>query len=242
MKQDASAPGGATVVAPRKGERVLVWGGLPLLGGVLGALLKSLADWVVTWPWAPFEGPAQLLASLPDLPTRIGGAVVGLVAGAVLAAIAESESVTVTVDDDGTAIERGERRVWFSRSQVSAVFKDRKRLVALGPGTEELAGQETDLDARRLAAAFRAHGYPWHEGGDPCAAEYRRWVEGVPDLSANEHALLAARARALRKDGSESAQDAEALRAELGRLGLVVRDERKSQYWRRTRPADGSDE
>ncbi|MDT0300776.1 YqeB family protein [Streptomonospora wellingtoniae] len=236
MERDAPSPGGATVVAPAKSARVLMWGGLPLLGAVLGALLEVLADWLATWPWTPFEGPVQLISTLPDLPTRIGGAAVGLVGGLALALIGESESGTVTVDGDEAVVESVDRRVAFRRPQVSAVFKDGKRLVALGPRTEELAGQRTDLDARRLAAAFRQHGYPWHEDGDPHAADYRRWVEGVPDLSASAHGLLAARARALRKDGSDAARDAEELRAELGKLGLVVREERKAQYWRAVRP------
>src|SRR5690625_5087240 len=232
MEPEASACGEATIVAARLGERALMWVGLPLLGTVLGSLVKGLADWAVTWPWVPFEGPLQLVATLPDLPTRIGGAAVGLVAGLVLASIGESEALTVTVDDDSATFQREKRRQTFHRSQASAVFKDRKRLVALGPATEELAGQDTDLSTGRLAAAFRKHGYPWVEGGDPHAGEYRRWVEGVPELSASAHGLFAARARALGKDGTESAEDAEALRAELGKLGLVVRDERKTQYWR----------
>ncbi|QBI56375.1 YqeB family protein [Streptomonospora litoralis] len=232
MKPEASAPGGATVVAAGRGERVLMWGGFPLVGTVLGALLKSLADRVATWPWVPFEGPVQLLAALPDLPTRIGGAVVGLAAGLALAAIGARESVTVTVSDEAATIEREHRHTAFRRARTSAVFKDGKRLVALGPATEELAGRTTDLSAARLAAAFRKHGYPWVDGGDPHAAQYRRWVEGAPDLSASAHGLFAARARALAEDGSKAAEDAEALRAELARLDLVVRDHGKSQYWR----------
>ena len=43
--------------------------------------------------------------------------------------------------------------------------------------------------------------------------------------------LLKARARALDKgDGDEAVQ----LRADLARLGVVVRDENKRQYWRRS--------
>ncbi|GAB3456357.1 hypothetical protein GCM10027570_37790 [Streptomonospora sediminis] len=241
MKPEAPGAGGTTIVANRKSERALMWAGFPLLGIVLGALLKSLADWMVAWPWAPFEGPAQLIASLPDTPARIGGAALGLVAGLVLAAIGESESVKVTITDDTATIERDEQRTAFARSDTGAVFKDGKRLVALGPGSAELAGQPTDLSAARLAAAFRAHGYPWCADGDPHAGEYRRWVEGLPELSASAHALFAARARALRKDGSEAARDAEELRAELAKLGLVVRDERKAQYWRTTGHADTGD-
>ncbi|WP_425388254.1 CysS/YqeB C-terminal domain-containing protein [Amycolatopsis taiwanensis] len=44
------------------------------------------------------------------------------------------------------------------------------------------------------------------------------------------NALLNARARALRK--SESGDDAKDLRTELARLGVVVKDQDKKQYWR----------
>ncbi|GAA4900176.1 YqeB family protein [Streptomonospora salina] len=241
MEPEAPNPGGATVVAPGTGVRVLMWGGFPLAGAGLGALLRSLVDWLATWPWVPMEGPVRLISALPDLPTRIGGAAVGLVAGLAVAFIGEGESATVTVDDDTATIDRGGRRTAFARTQVRAVFMDGTRLVALGHDTEEVAGRPADLDGRRLAAAFRAHGYPWHDGGDPHAAEYRRWVEGHRELSAGAHALLAARERALRKDGSDADADAEELRAQLADLGVVVRDERTKQYWRAVPLRGGAD-
>ncbi|MET9022080.1 hypothetical protein ABZV93_19070 [Actinopolymorpha sp. NPDC004070] len=47
---------------------------------------------------------------------------------------------------------------------------------------------------------------------------------------------LRARRRALAENDDT---DAEQLRTELGRLGVVVRDEHKRQQWRRTRPISG---
>jgi hypothetical protein len=61
--------------------------------------------------------------------------------------------------------------------------------------------------------------------------QYRRWVDDLPDLPASANVLLKARARALDKgDGDEAAQ----LRADLARLGVVVRDENTRQSWRRS--------
>jgi hypothetical protein len=98
---------------------------------------------------------------------------------------------------------------------------------------EELARKATDLDADRLQAAFVIHGFPWLAGGDPHKDEFRLWAEDMPDLPAGANALLKARARALGK-GGDGKEDAAELRAELARLGIVVRDEKKRQYWRRT--------
>jgi hypothetical protein len=72
-------------------------------------------------------------------------------------------------------------------------------------------------------------------GGDPHKDEYRRWVEDLPDLPAGADAVLKARARALDRGDKE---DAAQLRLELGKLGIVVRDEGKRQFWRRTRPGE----
>ena len=116
------------------------------------------------------------------------------------------------------------------------MFLDGKQLVLLGHETDELAREGGDLpDAERLEAAFRAHGYPWVPGGDPHKDEYRRWVEDLPDLPAGADAVLKARARALDRGDKE---DAAQLRQELGKLGIVVRDEGKRQFWRRTRPGE----
>ncbi len=83
----------------------------------------------------------------------------------------------------------------------------------------------------RLQAAFVTHGYTWL-AGDPHADEYRLWVEDTPDLPPGADALLGARARALGK-GGDGKDDAAELRAELAKIGVVVREEKKRQYWRR---------
>jgi hypothetical protein len=117
------------------------------------------------------------------------------------------------------------------RASTGAVFLDGKQLVLLGHATDELAREGGDLpDAKRLQAAFLAHGFPWLTA-DPHQDEYRRWVEDLPELPAGADAIFRARARALDRGDKE---DAEQLRQELGRLGIVVREVGKRQFWRRT--------
>jgi hypothetical protein len=225
----APAPG-RTVVADPRWRRALVWIGLPLLGLPAGWLLESVAGWVASLPWAPFQGPFRLVASVPEPHATIGALAIGGLAGLVLATLAAVDRLTVTVRDDQVSFTRDGVTRTVKRPLVSAVFLDGKQLVLLGPATEELTREGSDLEPNRLRAAFVAHGFPWQADGDPYRDEYQRWVDDVPDLPAGANVLLRARARALDKgDGDEVAQ----LRADLARLGVVVRDEDKRQYWRR---------
>ncbi len=242
MGPGASPHGSETVVSERLWARVMMWIGFPLLGAGAGWLLKSVAGWVVSLPWAPLQGPFeladQLIASFGEPRATVGALAVGAVAGLVLAFIAEQESLTVALSHDRVSTKRGESARSIERASVNAVFLDKKQLVLLGRSGEELAREASDLDADRLREAFVAHGYPWLAGGDPYEDEYRLWVEDTPDLPAGADALLKARGRALGR-GDEGKDDAAALRAELARLGIVVREEKKRQYWRRSTGTSG---
>jgi hypothetical protein len=213
----------------------LMWIGFPVLGAGAGWLLKAVTGWVVSLPWAPFQGPFklvdELVASFGEPQATIVAVAIGTVAGLALALVAEQDRLTVTVSGDQVSLSRGESTRRIERASVSAVFLDGKQLVVLGHRTEELTREDSDLDADRLRIAFLTHGYSWLSGGDPYKDEYRLWVEDSLDLPSGADALLKARARALGK-GGEGKDDAAELRAELARLGIVVRDERKSQFWR----------
>lgn len=236
MGSGASAHGNGTVVSEPAWVRLLMWTGLPLLGAGAGWLLKAVTAWVVSLPWAPLQGPFRLadsiIASFGEPQATIGALAVGGLTGLVFAFIAELESLVVTVSHDRITTKRGGSSREIERASVDAVFLDGKQLVVLGRETEELAREASDLDTDRLRAAFVLHGYPWLADGDPHRDEYRLWVEGTPGLPAGADALLRARARALDKGGN-GRDDAAELRAELAKLGILVRDEKKRQYWRR---------
>lgn len=205
----------------------MLWTVPPSLGAVAGLLVKLL---IVSGPeWLPLPGWVRMVERIAE-PWLTGGAVVaGLAAGLAFSLAAHNERVTIRVSPLRVSLARGDQEpTELSRAALSAVFFDRKELVLLGRDGEELARRECDLDREPVAAAFRRHGYPWCDE-DPYADAYRRWVPGLPELPPGADALLRAREKAL-KDGDR--KEAAQLRQELTRLGLIVRDQEKRQFWR----------
>ncbi|MFI6377393.1 hypothetical protein [Streptomyces sp. NPDC050546] len=203
-------------------------------GAVAGALLPLLARWLLSLPWAPLEGPAELLTSIPEPALTLGTVTVGALASLLLGLTAVHESLSVSISDTHVTLTIRESTQSFAREEITALFRDGKHLVVLAPDGRELDREHCGLTWPRLTDTLTAHGYPWAEE-DPHRAAYRRWVPGTPGLPPGADALLRARARA--RKNSDDADDARELRGELLRLGVVVRDEEKRQYWRLLREA-----
>ncbi|MDC0769265.1 YqeB family protein [Streptomyces sp. HD] len=213
---------------------VLFWVGC---GVVVGGLAPLLADWLVTLPWAPLDGPAELLSSVPEPWRTIGAVGVGALLGLVVGLIAVHESLAVSVSRGGVALTVRDASQEFGCDEVGLVVRDGKQLVLLGPDGMEIAREDCHLAWRRLADAFAGRGYQWSDV-DPYREEFRRWVPGTPGLPEGADALLRARAAAQQKDGNS--EDVRELRRELLRLRVVVRDEKKRQYWRMPQGSQGS--
>ncbi|ROT31842.1 hypothetical protein EF879_14835 [Micromonospora sp. HM5-17] len=215
---------------------VLSWLLLPLLGAAICWLVQWSAGWVASLRHVPWRWFFRMIDSVDEPWAGLGALLLGALAGLLLAGIAADARLTVTVDDDRVVLVRGNTTQEFRRERVAGVFRAGKQLVLLDTEGGELARETSDLPADRLRAAFAAHGYPWHVDGDPYRDEWRRWVEDAAGLPAGAGPLLRARQRAVEKGDR---RDMAELRTELARLGVVVRDERKRQYWRPTRPTGG---
>ncbi|MFY1690368.1 YqeB family protein [Plantactinospora sp. WMMB782] len=228
--------GGSTVVAEPAWLVAVVWVLCPVLGAGLLWLVQACAGWVASLRWIPMRGPFMLIDEVADAEpwASLGALFLGALGGLLVAAIAAAERLTVTVAGDAVTLLRDGTARRVDRAEIAGAFRDGKRLVLLGPGGGEVARESSDLPADRLRAAFEAYGYRWHADGDPYAADFRRWTDGGPGLPPGANSLLKARQRALDKDDRA---DLAELRAELSRLGVVVRDEGKRQYWRPVRPS-----
>ncbi|MEU8306158.1 hypothetical protein AB0C84_21635 [Actinomadura sp. NPDC048955] len=199
-----------------------------LLGGVAW-LLDPLANWLVGLDRAPMRAPAELLVSIPEPWLGVGLVALGALAGAALILFDSLEQISVTVSGERVILKRTGHVQEIAREQVGHVFREKDRLVLLGPKGEEIAREKCDFSARRLAAVFTEHGYAW-VAGDPYEDEFRIWVPKTPELPELANALLAARAEALKS--SPSGDSVKELRRELARNGIVVRDKGEQQYWR----------
>jgi hypothetical protein len=219
-------PEQTTIVPTPRWVRVLAWLGLPLAGGAL-LLLAVRASW-----WLLLPGPFALIRRLPTPAAEVVAVAAGVLLGLVLAALADRTSLTVRVSLTEVLLSRPGTESRVPRGEVAVAFTERDQLVLLSRTGRELAREPSHLSARRLRAAFAEHGIAWADG-DPYLSVYRRWVPGLPEIPPTAHALFAARQTAL-TSGDES--DQRELRVELGRLGFVVRDDHKRQYWRQ---ADG---
>ncbi|MEV5125127.1 hypothetical protein AB0K49_20430 [Streptomyces decoyicus] len=197
-----------------------------LAGAGAGWLVGLLADWLVTLPWAPLQGPARLLVSAPGPVLPAAGSVAGLAVGFVV----QHEELVIRLTDECVVLSRKGRNQTFRRDAIATACRDGKHLVLLGHDGGELAREECEVDCGRLAEAFTEHGYAW-AAADPHKGEFRRWVPNTPELPYAANAFLKARQVALEKKGP-SDDDVRELRAELARLGVVVRDEKRRQYWR----------
>jgi hypothetical protein len=211
--------------------RPAVWLGPAAAGAGLLWLLKLAAGWLAGVSWVPMRAMFRLIASLWEPHATIGACVVGAALGLVLAHYVDQELLTVRVTRTEVTLARpGVPTVVVQRAAVATAFADAERLVLLGRSGEEVARQPCHLSTRRLSAAFAGAGIAWAEK-DPYEDAYRRWVPDTDGLPVGANALFAARERALKACDTD---DVSELRGELGRLGVVVRDASKRQYWRLT--------
>ena len=219
-----------TVPGYTRGDRLFIVVVFPLLGLLIGAGIHPLAEWASDVDALPFGRFSDVVAKLDPWWAQAAVAAVGLLAGAAFATYALLETVTVRIGPDQLQLKRGDATWSIARADVDAVFVESKQIVVLDQHTAEFARKPFEGDQELLATSLTKLGYPWSDG-DPHAASYRRWIDESPDLTDAEHFMLRTRAKALSAGDSDEADD---LRAELSRVGLVVRDEGHRQYWRRT--------
>jgi hypothetical protein len=228
-QESPDASGGRTVLGFPLVDRLVLVGGLPALGLLLGFLLPPFARWATGLSIGLPMRPAFKLLGAVDKPWEVAACLaVGLVLGLGVALVTMTESMKVTLTDTELRLDKDDRTRTVARADVDAVFLDGKKLVVLDHESRQLVRDTHQAPGAALARAFRAHGYPWQDA-DPYADLYRRWVRDTPDLPPAVNAVLAAREVALRKKAGREVRD---LGDAIEKLGFAAREEGARQCWR----------
>lgn len=140
----------------------VVWSAVLLgVGGLLlGLLLPTAAQWVLSLPWVPLQGPLELIQRIDAVVPVWVLPVVGVLAGAVLALVGAGQEPVVVVSERELVITRGDQRTRVARSQVGEVRVEGKHLVVRDHGDVELAHQRVSGDVAVLQDALRRHDWP----------------------------------------------------------------------------------
>ncbi|GAA1588841.1 hypothetical protein GCM10009789_48110 [Kribbella sancticallisti] len=223
---------GQTTIGHSAADKLLLYGGLPLLGLALGFFLPRIADWAVEQPWLPLQGPLELISRWDGWWVVAIFTVVGALAGVLLAAIALEDTLKVTITNTDVEFVKNKVTTRVPRNQVAVAFLDGREIVLQDARSAELARERHDQlksEALQIPEAFRTHSYPWSDDGDPHADAFRRWVEDDPDLPPAANAILRARSKAFTQSDKSDLRE---LRQELAKLDVAVKDKEKHQYWR----------
>jgi hypothetical protein len=223
-----------TVIGHSTGDKVLLFGGLPLLGLVLGFFLPRIADWATGRAWVPFQGVLKVIAGWDGRWVVAICILVGLIAGILLAAVALDDILKVTITHQSVEFLKNQKTITVPREKIAVAFLDGKEIVLQNASSRELAREKHDQlksEGKQIPVAFRAHGYPWSDAGDPHESEFRRWIDDDPELPPAVNAILKVRSKAF-DQGDKGKADLRELRNELTNLGYTVKDRDKKQYWR----------
>lgn len=193
------------------------------LGFGLGFVLPAIAGYLERGLEAtPFPAPGILhvIAGLPlswSVPVMV---VLGVIGAGFVAVAAHTEALTLTVYDDHVEYGQNGAEGWIDRDHVSGVYVDGRYLVFLNRlGTIRHRLDADTLSKTKVADAFRAHDYPWSQS-DPYDAAYVTWLDGRPEFSEYEHALLRRLRTAHRNKDTQAQTD---VCAELADAGLITR-------------------
>jgi hypothetical protein len=137
-----------TVIGHSTTDKVVLFGGFPLVGLVLGFFLPRIADWAAGKDWLPFQGPLKLIAGWDGWWVGAICIVIGLLAGVLLAAMALEDTLKVTVTGQSVEFLKNQKTVTVPREKVAVAFLDGKEIVlhvaGAGPGearSAEVRGQ-----------------------------------------------------------------------------------------------------
>lgn len=131
-------------------------------GLAVGVVLPYLAQWVADLPWAPFQGPLELLASFDQGWLVWGRPILGLLAGLALSGWIITSTAVLVVSASTVEVSRGGSvdRV-IDREKIDAIRPRGSKLIIENASGRVLFNDDVEGDRAAIREAFLRHHYPW---------------------------------------------------------------------------------
>ncbi|MBB4823336.1 hypothetical protein HNO89_000556 [Sporosarcina luteola] len=224
-----------TIIAVSRFEKWAWLIAFSIFGVALGYFFSRILSWLMTKDRIPFQERLTFINKFVELfQLHLGEwsnvlfSIVGLVGGLYGAKLLLRESPAISITNDNIKIANDVITIELLQDEIRDIYYDHDELVIVGCSGHELLRKSYDSKPETLKVAFKQHGYPFRTD-DLYSHLFTLWQPASQHLPDHVHALLKAREIAKKNDEGE---EANVMRSELAKLGVVVKDEGTKQFWR----------
>ncbi|MBU8568226.1 hypothetical protein KM914_17730 [Virgibacillus pantothenticus] len=221
-----------TVLGLKKLDKVFIIVLPVIIGGVLGWYIPAIADWLLTLPFIPMEGLLEKIVSFDRFLVSVIASVIGIILGFAFSWYVFYETLKIQISEQEVQLYIRNTQQVIKKGDITAVFMEQKQLVIQDLDGNESFREVSDIEVERVEEAFREHGYPWCDE-DPYLHEFRKWELGNSVFPSEINSILYERLKAIREDEEKQAN---LLKQDLNKLGVVVKDRKTEQYVRMVKP------
>lgn len=114
--------GSKTVVGFSTATGIFLYGGFGIAGLELGYFIPSITAFTLSLPWVPFEGPMKLINAINGSWAELALALLGLIAGLVIADISIKQTLVTTITDKEVQLDKDGHIQTIARQDIHAIF------------------------------------------------------------------------------------------------------------------------
>ncbi|KEK09321.1 hypothetical protein EP18_23300 [Lysinibacillus sphaericus] len=200
----------------------------PILLGIIGWFLPRLVEMIKKIPLFADSKFIELLNLFDPFWLSVIFMLIGVIVGILFSLTIYSEALKMRITLESIHIKKDSLEKQISRSNVKAVFADKRQVVVIDQADQELLRETSDINPSKIKDTFLMHGFPWVEQ-DPYKQEYSLWKLEDERFSSNVNTMLYERRNAIREGNTKKAKH---LRKDLNELGVFVKDQGEDQYVR----------
>ncbi|MGN5649153.1 YqeB family protein [Bacillus sp. Brlt_9] len=200
----------------------------PILLGIIGYFSPKLIEIIKGIPLFSDSKIIELLNSINPFWLPIILMLIGAIAGILFSFIIYSDALKMKINSEGIHMSKDEQEKQITRSNVKAVFVDKRQVVIIDQEDREWLRETSDINPSKIKDTFLMHSFPFVEQ-DPYKHEYSLWKLEDERFNKSINTILYERRNALREGNSKKKKH---LRKDLNELGVFVKDDGEDQYVR----------